>query len=348
LKKEVLKMTLETVEKRFKLGDYDGSTLEQIKSSLKPPLLINNNTNGLQQQLPAGFNINHPLFKQHIDKHGNMDKHIATLLQQHKLKQQQMLQQQLQQQQQQQQLQQQQALSNKNKRFKKDNVVTATVAPLKANTSASSSSSLLSSDNLANIKSNMSSKLLQQQQLHSTKNNKITVNNGALRPPLALNSNGQQQRLSTGEFAKSLNNTDSANNKRRINMMLGNRPDAAATATTESCSAAVVNPVDASLLNELKEYTQYAEELRRNDIENLDSMLAETKNRLSTSVDTDGHWCFKRKDGCKYLAVSFLLISFVFLFVRGLGFMRLGFLKFPFGLTFNEIALVIQKQPCIK
>jgi hypothetical protein len=28
--------------------------------------------------------------------------------------------------------------------------------------------------------------------------------------------------------------------------------------------------------------------------------------------------------------------------------MRLGFLKFPFGLTFNEIALVIQKQPCIK
>lgn len=55
------------------------------------------------------------------------------------------------------------------------------------------------------------------------------------------------------------------------------------------------------IFNELRDYE---EELRVNQIENLDSMLSETKSRVSTSSDKDGYWYFKRKEGCKYLPVS--------------------------------------------
>ena len=54
----------------------------------------------------------------------------------------------------------------------------------------------------------------------------------------------------------------------------------------------------------LVECNEYDEELRLNEINNLDALLTETQNKLSTSVDKDGYWCFKRKEGCKYLAVS--------------------------------------------
>lgn len=60
--------------------------------------------------------------------------------------------------------------------------------------------------------------------------------------------------------------------------------------------------VDLSALNEFNEYTQ---ELKLNDIENLDSILNETRNKLSTSAEKDGYWCFKRKEGCKYLPVGY-------------------------------------------
>lgn len=55
----------------------------------------------------------------------------------------------------------------------------------------------------------------------------------------------------------------------------------------------------------LSECNEYDEEMRLNEIDNLDAVLNETQNKLSTSVDKDGYWCFKRKEGCKYLAVSY-------------------------------------------
>ena len=57
-------------------------------------------------------------------------------------------------------------------------------------------------------------------------------------------------------------------------------------------------------LNDLKECTHYDEELRLNNIENLEAILNETKNKLTYNNEKDGYWCFKRKEGCKYLPVS--------------------------------------------
>jgi hypothetical protein len=316
-------MTLEAVEKRYKLNDFDGSIVEQIKNSLKPPLLTTN-ANGMQQ-LPAGFSMNHPLIKQHIDKHGNIDKNFVNLLQQHKLKQSQLQQQQ----------QQQQAFlngKNGNKRFKKDSSSSGTLKPSTthhnvniSSSGGSSSSSLLSSDNLMNIKSNMNkvsaefgSNKLQGGNNSSTK--KLTVNTSATnRSPLVLNNNNTiSQRLNelTGGN-KAQNATNAAENqKKRSTIKMLNQAhfasveNAQAGGLDSTSSISANSAIDASLLSELKEYAQYAEELRLNDVENLDTMLNETKNRLSTSVETDGYWCFKRKDGCKYLAVSSLFIHF--------------------------------------
>ena len=69
-----------------------------------------------------------------------------------------------------------------------------------------------------------------------------------------------------------------------------------------------------NLLNIFNELKDYEEELRANQIDNLDSILSETKSRLSTSSDKDGYWYFKRKEGCKYLPVSKILRNLEFIF----------------------------------
>jgi hypothetical protein len=58
-------------------------------------------------------------------------------------------------------------------------------------------------------------------------------------------------------------------------------------------------------VNDLNLCSNYEEQLKMNDInENLDVILSETFNKLSTSSEKDGYWCFKRKEGCKYLAAQ--------------------------------------------
>jgi hypothetical protein len=58
-------------------------------------------------------------------------------------------------------------------------------------------------------------------------------------------------------------------------------------------------------VNDLNLCSNYEEQLKMNDItENLDAILSETFNKLSTSSEKDGYWCFKRKEGCKYLAAQ--------------------------------------------
>ena len=57
-------------------------------------------------------------------------------------------------------------------------------------------------------------------------------------------------------------------------------------------------------LNDLTECNTYDEELKLNNIENLEAILNDTKSCLGTSNEKDGYWCFKRKEGCKYLPVS--------------------------------------------
>ena len=56
----------------------------------------------------------------------------------------------------------------------------------------------------------------------------------------------------------------------------------------------------------------YEEELRLHQIDNLDEILSEVKNKLGTNADTAGHWCFKRKEGFNYLAAILDNYSFIF------------------------------------
>ena len=43
-------------------------------------------------------------------------------------------------------------------------------------------------------------------------------------------------------------------------------------------------------------------ETQGENIKNFEAVINETLNSLSTSAEKDGYWCFKRKEGCKYLA----------------------------------------------
>ena len=57
-------------------------------------------------------------------------------------------------------------------------------------------------------------------------------------------------------------------------------------------------------LNDLNECTTYDAELKLNNIENLEAALSDTRHSLATSSEQDGYWCFRRKEGCKYLAAQ--------------------------------------------
>jgi hypothetical protein len=55
-------------------------------------------------------------------------------------------------------------------------------------------------------------------------------------------------------------------------------------------------------LNDLNECNTYDQELKLNNVENLEAILNDTKSGLGTNIEKDGDWCFRRKEGCKYLA----------------------------------------------
>lgn len=77
--------------------------------------------------------------------------------------------------------------------------------------------------------------------------------------------------------------------------------------TTTTCTLIAEPPQPPVILQPIDdddELTAYNEQLKQNDICNLDQLLAETTSKLSTSVESDGYWCFRRKEGCKYLAQS--------------------------------------------
>lgn len=100
---------------------------------------------------------------------------------------------------------------------------------------------------------------------------------------------------------ENLNNNTSidGNNNKKINTSSGSGINTD-TQIAESPSKCPTGD-NAEFLNIFNELKDYEEELRANQIDNLDSILSETKSRLSTSNDKDGYWYFKRKEGCKYL-----------------------------------------------
>jgi len=97
---------------------------------------------------------------------------------------------------------------------------------------------------------------------------------------------------------ENLNSSNSIQIDGNNNKKLPNSPEDIAAALIQKEHSRAESAGFLSIFSELK---NYEEELRANKIENLDSILSETKNRFSTSSDKDGYWYFKRKEGCKYL-----------------------------------------------
>ena len=91
-------------------------------------------------------------------------------------------------------------------------------------------------------------------------------------------------------------------NKRSVRRAIG-MPSTPAKADSDLCESKTPSPIRSETLS--TEEIEYNEELRLNNIENLDSAVTEAKSLFSTNVETDGYWSFKRKEGCKYLAVCF-------------------------------------------
>jgi hypothetical protein len=336
MKKDLLKLTLEAFEKRFKANDYDGSLIESIKNSLKSPLHqlnhhknSNSSTNGIIHLTPGGFvnpstlaalklnQLSSASSTSSVDKSST----IAFLLKQ------------------QQQnstgvnLLQNNLNNNNNKRFKKDGKPiskllnsTNTVNNNQTKNSSHSSNSDSLSHKQQKLVNEFSSTNNRQNSINSSNSNKkLTVN------ALTANQLLQQQQPVVSSSTQLLNNRlnelsnlKSLNEKSRRLLMMQRKlnGDASAGETdllnnkstdgimSGSISGGSDQIIDARLAQELSEIKQYTEELKLNNIENLDAVLNETKNHLSTSVEKDGQWCFRRKDGCKYLAVSSFILFF--------------------------------------
>lgn len=104
--------------------------------------------------------------------------------------------------------------------------------------------------------------------------------------------------LGQNENLNSPNSTQiDGNNNKKLQSTANHSQDLAAALIQKDHTRAQ----STGLLSIFSELKSYEDELRANKIDNLDSILSETKNRFSTSSDKDGYWYFKRKEGCKYL-----------------------------------------------
>jgi hypothetical protein len=356
-KKEFLKLTLETFEKRYKLNDYDGAVTDQIMCMLNPEMsmipttnsnnttpnsntnftnnthLLNLNTNENQQQKQKlGQNNNH----YNKDKNGSLssiDKTIVNLINSNKLKtlgspphsslkkaphmesdfladsmydtKQRQLQ------------------HDKSRRQKKEKRI-------RDHQDNNNISNLIDHKKILGNLIDLSNKnkhpshlqhIDRQKHQHTKTVGHLTKQSNQINPPLSLPINKNKHEL-LKKTHKLINNMEMeqmqfnrmVNSQRRRNnsitrhvqnaqggsINLENSHDQINTTTmdTGNNNNNKKTDIEMSAFNELRDYE---EELRANQIENLDSILSETKNRLSTSSDKDGYWYFKRKEGCKYL-----------------------------------------------
>lgn len=314
IKKEFLKFTAETFEKRFKLNDYDGSLTESIACSLNAAHLVNSvlssshvssATGGSSFSNLSNFGGTHAkstpgnVVGSGSGKSGNnsIDNKIANLIHSNKL----------------------------NNSAASVGLKQRLQAP-PFNTSSSSSSTLKNNtasqartghENAETLKSQLS------------KNNKATAGHvgSGHRPntnvsiktlldsnqrPLASSSMGGSSpdkmaaamSLSKKEGAERLSAAALAKMRRQKSGAGGDLDTAldssahnydgglktkefydADTAGESGTGAAVTGAVDES----------------GGEVEDIESILDETRNKLSTSNEKDGYWCFKRKEGCQYL-----------------------------------------------
>lgn len=344
LKKEFLKLNLETFEKRFKANDYDGTVCESIKCSLKPATLTTT-TNGhllihLQQQQQLNNNTNklNSLSKQQqqstIYNKSNLIDPTAKLLtekQKQKLNKQKKLSSLLgtnlsvinytTHQQQQQKL---GNLSDKLKQQLQHSMKLSNQLPANAN-KLTANNLLVNNKSLSQFPQKHSQQSMQKSLTSNSSSNKSrndmklqSSSSAAIDSPsnrLKKQRHSNQNESADAHHHHHHNNSTSLLNTSSSNLLndtYDNEMDQQPSAAAAAAKAAVdMNEFHRRLchkfnidMNDLNVCTNYDEQLRLNDIENLEQMLTETRNKLSTSNEKDGHWCFKRKEGCKYLAQS--------------------------------------------
>lgn len=296
LKKDLLKLTLDQVEKRFKANDFDGSMVEGIKNTLRPPSLSHHNTNS-QTAIAAGLLVSNPaLLKQlGIAPHQLDSKTLTNLLQQNpRLK---------------------SFVSSVATNAAAANAAAVSAAAASANkkpglaadankklvvgkknlVNHSTSSSSSSGDHLKSSALTNHQRLnqLSATQLNSSKKS-TTVNSNNINSKLSqmnsVTANGQKSSLNKyGELMGNKSSLDVVNsNKRRLV-----RPGG----SVDPYLNAVANP---GLLADIEENNEFVEALKANDIGNLEATLDEYK----SCFESEGTYRFNRKEGCKYLPPS--------------------------------------------
>lgn len=335
-KKEFLKLTLETFEKRYKLNDYDGTLTDSIACSLKP-LLSTTTTNSQQANIINNLLNNSNLNKLNQTNEMNknlstIDKTIVNLINSNKMK----------------------TLSSPPhsslKKIPQDFLVDSIYKNNNLNSKLCKQLSEKQQKKLKKDKLQQQSNVNQNQTISNIINNnkklygdlndftanKITVNNNsASTTPLTNRSNNNQ--LIFDNIRRRTNSTTNTNNRRPVNSNSNSNSSDGSSRFNENENLDSNNNKNSRNLNHnlfknkadlinsdllsnqrlaqqhqqqleddnlniiFNEFKEYEDELRLNQIENLDSILNEAKNRLSTTSDKDGYWCFKRKEGCKYL-----------------------------------------------
>jgi len=357
-KKEFLKLTLETFEKRYKLNDYDGTIADQITCMLRPSAMPSLPQDTAHSATTTTSNNKLSQNNNHNNSSlSSIDKTIVNLINSNKLK----------------------TLAsspthapltkrapNLDSDFLADAIYGSADAKQKQQRHKKTEKRLREdsapSGNISSLISNKANQKIIGNLIDLSNKSKMhahLLNSGlkkqshgqVLQPGSPLLSTSKLEMfkkthklISSMELEQMQFNRMVSSQRRRNNSVNSRQqppPQQLSERTTETGGDRLAGPSEegvaagqrsAGLLSVFNELRAYEEELRANQIENLDAVLSEAKSRLSTSSDKDGYWYFKRKEGCKYLPVG----SRPWLLGLSLNFVISNSLKIIFVYSCNE------------
>ncbi len=309
-KKELLKLTLEIFEKRYKCSDYDGALIESLKQQHQTSGSTTHSHHQhtqqqqQQQQVPT---IQRPLLNPNKN-HSIIDKQIANLIHSNELK----------------------TLGSPPHSLLKR------VSPLDADKKTFLMNKLANKTQCTNEhnrqkleKKRLKKQQLQQQQFKLDQAKKMlnlsansTTGSSTTTSPLINTTTttsgmqqhpfGSQKKLKSNKLNRSSHGTISNqsrfnNNKdylaEKTNLTMKSQQNGTTTApstcSSVSYQSSLVSSTDGPPCVTKTEMTDEV-------AINYEQVIKEALNSLSTNSDNDGYWCFKRKEGCKYLPQSSL------------------------------------------
>ncbi len=330
-KKEFLKLTLETFEKRYKLNDYDGAIADQITCMLRPSAMpsLPQDTAHSATTTTSNNKLSQNNNHNNSSSLSSIDKTIVNLINSNKLK----------------------TLAasspphasltkrppNLDSDFLADTIYASADAKHKQQQRHKKTEKRLREDsapstgNIASLIANKANQKIIGNLIDLSNKSKMhahLLNSGlkkqshgqVLQPGSPLLSTSKLEMfkkthklISSMELEQMQFNRMVSSQRRRNNSVNSRQQQQQPLQQTETGGDRLAGPPEegvaagqrsAGLLGVFNELRAYEEELRANQIENLDAVLSEAKSRLSTSSDKDGYWYFKRKEGCKYLPVG--------------------------------------------